>query len=99
MNPVLMFLVTMLLSSSGAGTVQTVIKSGQDHHEVLINKYDCSAVQGFNYLLYVTNFYFLYNDKSSVRIPNVLFPRTIDNHNNYIISLGKLAKWMAEQAG
>ena len=60
MNPVLMFLVTMLLSSSGAGTVQTVIKSGQDHHEVLINKYDCSAVQGFNYLHYVTNFYFHY---------------------------------------
>jgi electron-transferring-flavoprotein dehydrogenase len=29
----------------------------------------------------------------------LLFPKTINNHGNYIISLSKLTKWMGEHAG
>ncbi len=38
------------------------------------------------------------SDQSSHTIPNALAPKTMHNHGNYIISLGKLCKWLAEQA-
>lgn len=31
-------------------------------------------------------------------MPSFLFPKTIHNKGNYIISLGELCKWMATQA-
>lgn len=31
-------------------------------------------------------------------MPHFLFPKTIKNHGNYIISLSKLTKWMGDQA-
>jgi electron-transferring-flavoprotein dehydrogenase len=40
------------------------------------------------------NFYFLYGDHKSLKIPNILFPKTIHNEGNYVISLGKLTRWM-----
>lgn len=40
----------------------------------------------------------LLNDKSSVRVPHKFHPKTIDNHNNYLISLGQLCRWLAERA-
>ena len=33
-----------------------------------------------------------------MKIPNFLFPKTIQNEGNYVISLGKLTKWMGERA-
>ena len=38
------------------------------------------------------------NGGKSVKVPNFQFPKTIDNHGNYIISLGNLARWMGEKA-
>lgn len=43
-------------------------------------------------------FVLLFNDKFSVEIPEFLLPSSIDNHGNYIISLGELCSWMGEQA-
>lgn len=40
------------------------------------------------------SFYFL-TEKSAFRLPN---PPTMNNHGNYVISLGRLAKWLAVQA-
>ena len=34
----------------------------------------------------------------SVRIPNILMPRLMSNHGNYIISLGDLCRWLAVKA-
>ena len=34
----------------------------------------------------------------SIKVPNFFFPKTIDNHGNYIISLGNLTRWMGEKA-
>ena len=34
----------------------------------------------------------------SLQIPNGLLPRTVHNQSNYIISLGRLCKWLSEQA-
>ena len=42
--------------------------------------------------------YFLGGPESSVRFPNMLVPRPMHNHGNYIISLGNLCRWLAEQA-
>ncbi len=34
----------------------------------------------------------------SVRLPNVLMPRLMDNHGNFVGSLGTVTRWMAAQA-
>ncbi|MCY4358944.1 MAG: electron transfer flavoprotein-ubiquinone oxidoreductase [Gammaproteobacteria bacterium] len=42
--------------------------------------------------------YYMPGSLSSFRFPNLLVPRTMHNHGNYIISLGNLCRWLAEQA-
>ena len=42
--------------------------------------------------------YYLPGDKSSFKFPGLLVPRTMHNHGNFIISLGKLCRWLGEQA-
>ena len=42
------------------------------------------------------HFLFLRNETSSVKAPFI--PSTLHNHGNYIISLGKLVRWLGEQA-
>ncbi len=42
--------------------------------------------------------YYLPNATSSFKFPSLVVPRTMHNHGNYIISLGNLCKWLAEQA-
>ncbi|HHK74733.1 MAG TPA: NAD(P)/FAD-dependent oxidoreductase, partial [Rhizobiales bacterium] len=34
----------------------------------------------------------------AVRLPNFLMPPLLNNHGNYIVSLGNLCRWLAEQA-
>ena len=38
------------------------------------------------------------NKKKSFKIPNFLLPQSLQNHNNYIISLSNLCKWLGEFA-
>jgi electron-transferring-flavoprotein dehydrogenase len=42
--------------------------------------------------------YYLSGPDSSFKFPDLLVPRTMHNHGNYIISLGNLCRWLAEQA-
>lgn len=42
--------------------------------------------------------YYLPNDSSSFKFPGPVVPRTMHNHGNYIISLGNLCRWLADQA-
>lgn len=42
--------------------------------------------------------YFLTNEKSSKKIPDGFVPKTMHNEGNYIVSLGNLCRWLAEQA-
>ena len=42
--------------------------------------------------------YVFLGEKSGFRIPNAVLPPFADNHGNYIVSLGAVTKWMAEQA-
>ncbi len=37
-------------------------------------------------------------EESSFRTPNFLLPGCLQNHGNYIVSLGSVTRWMAEQA-
>jgi electron-transferring-flavoprotein dehydrogenase len=42
-------------------------------------------------------FYWL-SAKRSLRLPNVLMPPLMNNHGNYIVSLGNLCRWLAAKA-
>ena len=43
-------------------------------------------------------FYYL-GPAGRLRIPNFIMPPLMSNHGNYIVSLGNLCRWLAEQAG
>ena len=40
----------------------------------------------------------LTSGKKQVKVPGILAPKTMQNHGNYIISLGKFCRWLAAQA-
>ena len=42
--------------------------------------------------------YMLKNDSKHIKVPNFFTPKTMHNDGNYIISLGNLCRWLAEQA-
>ncbi|MBY6189293.1 electron transfer flavoprotein-ubiquinone oxidoreductase [Microbulbifer agarilyticus] len=42
--------------------------------------------------------YVLRGPESSIKVPGMLVPSTMHNEGNYIISLGNLTRWLAEQA-
>lgn len=42
--------------------------------------------------------YLLKNAESASKLPNVFVPKTMHNEGNYIISLGNLCRWLAQQA-
>jgi len=43
------------------------------------------------------NFYML-GEAGKLRVPNTLMPPLMSNHGNYIVSMGNVCRWMAEQA-
>ncbi|MGB1264449.1 MAG: electron transfer flavoprotein-ubiquinone oxidoreductase [Nereida ignava] len=43
------------------------------------------------------NFYML-GEAGQVRLPNFAMPPLMNNHGNYIVSMGNVCRWMAEQA-
>ena len=42
--------------------------------------------------------YILTGPESSIRTPNLLVPRSMHNKGNYVVSLGNVCRWLAEQA-
>lgn len=42
--------------------------------------------------------YWFNNGEKGSRIPNMFAPKTLHNHGNYIVSLGNVCRWLAEQA-
>ena len=42
--------------------------------------------------------YVFLGEKASMRVPNIFLPPFAHNHGNYIVSLGAVTKWMADQA-
>ena len=43
------------------------------------------------------NFYAL-GEAGQIRLPNLIMPPLMSNHGNYIVSMGNVCRWMAEQA-
>ena len=41
---------------------------------------------------------YLLNEQSGVRVPGMFAPKTMHNHGNYIVSLGNVCRWLADQA-
>jgi len=44
------------------------------------------------------NFLFYLSNKWSVKLPNFFIPKPTHNHGNYIVSMGNVCRWLAEQA-
>lgn len=42
--------------------------------------------------------YVLRNAEAATKVPDFFVPKTMHNHGNYIISLGNLCRWLAQQA-
>lgn len=42
--------------------------------------------------------YMLQSEKKAVRLPNSIVPASMHNEGNYIVSLGNVVRWLAEQA-
>jgi electron-transferring-flavoprotein dehydrogenase len=42
--------------------------------------------------------FMLKNEEKAIKVPNMLVPKTMHNHGNYIVSLGNICRWLAEQA-
>ncbi|MRI34267.1 electron transfer flavoprotein-ubiquinone oxidoreductase [Endozoicomonas sp. OPT23] len=42
--------------------------------------------------------YWLTSEQKSMKVPGLFVPKTMHNEGNYIISLGNLCRWLAEQA-
>jgi len=42
--------------------------------------------------------FMLKDEKRSIKLPNAFVPKTMHNHGNYVVSLGNLTRWLAEQA-
>ena len=42
--------------------------------------------------------YFLPNENSSLKFPNFIVPKSMQNHGNFIISLGNLCRWLGDKA-
>jgi len=42
--------------------------------------------------------YLLNNENSGIKLPNFAVPKTMHNDGNYIVSMGNVCRWLAEQA-
>ena len=42
--------------------------------------------------------YFLPSENSSIKFPNFIVPKSMQNHGNFIISLGNLCRWLGDKA-
>ena len=42
--------------------------------------------------------YFLRDANKALKVPNALVPKTMHNDGNYVVSLGRVARWLGEQA-
>lgn len=42
--------------------------------------------------------YLLRSETAATKLPNFAVPKTMHNHSNYIVSVGNLCRWLAEQA-
>lgn len=41
---------------------------------------------------------YVFSENKGIKVPSLFAPKTLHNHGNYIISLGNLCRWLAEQA-
>lgn len=42
--------------------------------------------------------YYFTSSSGAIKVPNVLAPKTMHNKGNYVVSLGNVCRWLAEQA-
>ncbi len=42
--------------------------------------------------------FYMLGEAGQIRLPNMMMPPLMNNHGNYIVSMGNVCRWMAEQA-
>ncbi|WP_179380242.1 electron transfer flavoprotein-ubiquinone oxidoreductase [Jannaschia marina] len=42
--------------------------------------------------------FYVLGEEGKVRVPNAVMPPLMNNHGNYVVSMGNVCRWMAEQA-
>ncbi|GAA5074268.1 electron transfer flavoprotein-ubiquinone oxidoreductase [Roseibacterium beibuensis] len=42
--------------------------------------------------------FYILGEGGGIRIPNSVMPRLMNNHGNYVVSMGNVCRWLAEQA-
>ena len=42
--------------------------------------------------------YYLTSDQKSIKLPNIMTPKTMHNEGNYIVSMANVTRWLATQA-
>src|SRR6056297_3060896 len=42
--------------------------------------------------------FYILGEEGKVRVPNAAMPPLMSNHGNYVVSMGNVCRWMAEQA-
>lgn len=42
--------------------------------------------------------YYFTSETGAIKVPNLFAPKTMHNHGNYVVSLGNVCRWLAEQA-
>ena len=42
--------------------------------------------------------FWMLGERRRIRIPNIIMPPLMNNHGNYIVSMGNVCRWMAQQA-
>jgi len=42
--------------------------------------------------------YYLRDEQKATKLPNLMTPKTMHNEGNYIVSMGNMSRWLAEQA-
>ena len=44
------------------------------------------------------DFHYMLNKQRAIKLPNFLIPKPMRNHGNYIVSMGRVCRWLGEQA-
>ena len=45
-----------------------------------------------------TDKFLFLSEKGGIRLPNFMMPRLMNNHGNYVVSLGNVCRWLAQKA-
>ncbi|MEM8659485.1 MAG: electron transfer flavoprotein-ubiquinone oxidoreductase [Pseudomonadota bacterium] len=83
-------------SEVGAHTLSGAVLEPRALNELFPNWKELGAP--LNTAVKEDKFFFYLSDKNAMKLPNFLIPKPTHNEGNYIVSMGNVCRWLAEQA-